>query len=235
MSERKKYYITTPIYYPSDNLHIGHSYTTVACDALSRYKRLQGYDASRTRVMKDFPRWSTRYVTAPQIAPIRFCFVFVPSFPPIFETAPQTQDIAKKNAKVKGAPATKAGWVRSNIAEPIPAASPPFVFPKSIAPRRQTAFPVLSIVGPARVGIGPNFIKYVATKTRAARTPISARSLTVNLLCLFKKISPPLPFSVFIIFRFPLFLKFFRLHETIFVFVQKEQTRFIEKALVYRL
>lgn len=44
MSERKTYYISTPIYYPSDNLHIGHSYTTVACDALSRYKRLQGYD-----------------------------------------------------------------------------------------------------------------------------------------------------------------------------------------------
>ena len=44
MSEKKKFYITTPIYYPSDNLHIGHSYTTVACDALARYKRLQGYD-----------------------------------------------------------------------------------------------------------------------------------------------------------------------------------------------
>ncbi len=42
--EEKKFYITTPIYYPSDNLHIGHSYTTVACDALARYKRLQGYD-----------------------------------------------------------------------------------------------------------------------------------------------------------------------------------------------
>lgn len=40
----KKFYISTPIYYPSDKLHIGHSYTTVACDALARYKRLQGYD-----------------------------------------------------------------------------------------------------------------------------------------------------------------------------------------------
>ncbi len=40
----KKYYISTPIYYPSDKLHIGHSYTTVACDALARYKRMQGYD-----------------------------------------------------------------------------------------------------------------------------------------------------------------------------------------------
>ncbi|MDD6187422.1 MAG: methionine--tRNA ligase [Oscillospiraceae bacterium] len=44
MEKKKTFYITTPIYYPSDNLHIGHSYTTVACDALARYKRLQGYD-----------------------------------------------------------------------------------------------------------------------------------------------------------------------------------------------
>ena len=40
--KKKTYYITTPIYYPSDKLHIGHSYTTVACDALARYKRMQG-------------------------------------------------------------------------------------------------------------------------------------------------------------------------------------------------
>ena len=40
--EAKKFYITTPIYYPSDKLHIGHSYTTVACDALARYHRAKG-------------------------------------------------------------------------------------------------------------------------------------------------------------------------------------------------
>ncbi len=40
----KTYYITTPIYYPSGKLHIGHSYTTVAADTMARYKRLQGYD-----------------------------------------------------------------------------------------------------------------------------------------------------------------------------------------------
>lgn len=39
-----KFYITTPIYYPSDKLHIGHTYCTVAADAMARYKRLQGYD-----------------------------------------------------------------------------------------------------------------------------------------------------------------------------------------------
>ena len=42
--EPKKFYITTPIYYPSDKLHIGHTYCTVATDAMARYKRLQGYN-----------------------------------------------------------------------------------------------------------------------------------------------------------------------------------------------
>ena len=42
--EQKKFYITTPIYYPSDKLHIGHTYCTVATDAMARYKRLQGYN-----------------------------------------------------------------------------------------------------------------------------------------------------------------------------------------------
>lgn len=44
MSEKKTYYITTPIYYPSGNPHIGHCYTTVACDVIARFKRMQGYD-----------------------------------------------------------------------------------------------------------------------------------------------------------------------------------------------
>ena len=41
---KKTFYITTPIYYPSDKLHIGHSYTTVAADAMARFKRLTGFD-----------------------------------------------------------------------------------------------------------------------------------------------------------------------------------------------
>ena len=45
MAETKgKYYITTPIYYPSSNLHIGHTYCTVMADAMARFKRLAGYD-----------------------------------------------------------------------------------------------------------------------------------------------------------------------------------------------
>ncbi|MGL4485205.1 MAG: methionine--tRNA ligase [Anaerovoracaceae bacterium] len=44
MSEKQKYYITTPIYYPSDKLHIGHTYCTVMADAMARYKRATGFD-----------------------------------------------------------------------------------------------------------------------------------------------------------------------------------------------
>lgn len=42
--ENKKYYITTPIYYPSSKFHVGHCYCTIIADAIARYKRLQGYD-----------------------------------------------------------------------------------------------------------------------------------------------------------------------------------------------
>ena len=41
---KRKFYITTPIYYPSDKLHIGHTYCTVAADAMARFKRQTGYD-----------------------------------------------------------------------------------------------------------------------------------------------------------------------------------------------
>jgi len=44
MSKKDTFYVTTPIYYPSDRLHIGHAYTTTAADAISRYKKLRGFD-----------------------------------------------------------------------------------------------------------------------------------------------------------------------------------------------
>lgn len=43
--DKKSFYITTPIYYPNDNLHLGHTYTTIVADVLKRFKRIQGYDA----------------------------------------------------------------------------------------------------------------------------------------------------------------------------------------------
>ena len=44
MTERKPYYITTPIYYPSNKLHIGHAYSTVLVDVYARFRRMQGYE-----------------------------------------------------------------------------------------------------------------------------------------------------------------------------------------------
>lgn len=44
MSKQKTFYITTPIYYPSNKLHIGNAYTTIAADVMARYKRIRGYD-----------------------------------------------------------------------------------------------------------------------------------------------------------------------------------------------
>ena len=44
MSGQKTFYLTTPIYYVNDAPHIGHAYTTLACDVLARFKRLDGYD-----------------------------------------------------------------------------------------------------------------------------------------------------------------------------------------------
>lgn len=44
-TQKPTYYTTTPIYYPSGKLHIGNAYSTLACDAMTRYKRLQGFDA----------------------------------------------------------------------------------------------------------------------------------------------------------------------------------------------
>ena len=44
MQKKDTFYITTPIYYPSGQWHLGHCYTTVCCDAIARYKRMSGYD-----------------------------------------------------------------------------------------------------------------------------------------------------------------------------------------------
>ena len=46
MEKKGTFYITTPIYYPSGNMHIGHTYTTVAADTMTRFKKQLGYDLS---------------------------------------------------------------------------------------------------------------------------------------------------------------------------------------------
>lgn len=72
MPERKTYYITTPIYYPNDKLHIGHCYTTVACDVMARYKRLGGYDVMFLTGMDEHGQKIQREAEARGIEPQEF-------------------------------------------------------------------------------------------------------------------------------------------------------------------
>jgi methionyl-tRNA synthetase len=69
---KKTYYITTPIYYPSANLHIGNTYTTVAADALARFKRLTGYDVMFLTGTDEHGQKIQRLAEAKGVTPIEY-------------------------------------------------------------------------------------------------------------------------------------------------------------------
>ncbi|OAA86644.1 Methionine--tRNA ligase [Clostridium ljungdahlii] len=69
---KKTYYITTPIYYPSANLHIGNTYTTVAADALARFKRLTGYDVMLLTGTDEHGQKIQRLAEAKGVTPIEY-------------------------------------------------------------------------------------------------------------------------------------------------------------------
>ena len=80
MAEKKTFYITTPIYYPSDKLHIGHSYTTVAADAIARYKRMTGYDVYFLTGSDEHGQKIERKAKAKGITPKQYVDEIVASF-----------------------------------------------------------------------------------------------------------------------------------------------------------
>lgn len=69
MEEKKTFYITTPIYYPSDKLHIGHTYCTVAADTMAKYKRLRGFDVRFMTGADEHGQKIERIATAQGITP----------------------------------------------------------------------------------------------------------------------------------------------------------------------
>lgn len=69
---RRTYYITTPIYYPSNKLHIGNAYTTVAADVMARYKRLKGYDVFYLTGTDEHGQKLQKRAEEEQMAPIEF-------------------------------------------------------------------------------------------------------------------------------------------------------------------
>lgn len=90
--EKKSFYITTPIYYPSDKLHIGHAYTTTIADGMARYKRLAGYDVLFLTGSDEHGQKIQRKATEQNITPIQYVDKIVASFQHLWEKLNITND-----------------------------------------------------------------------------------------------------------------------------------------------
>lgn len=73
MSTKPSYYITTPIYYVNDVPHIGHAYTTLACDFMARFKRLDGYDVMFLTGTDEHGQKVEKSAEAAGVSPLEFC------------------------------------------------------------------------------------------------------------------------------------------------------------------
>lgn len=73
MSEPKRYYITTPIYYVNDSPHIGHAYTSLACDVLARFKRMDGYDVHFLTGTDEHGQKVAKSAETAGLDPLAFC------------------------------------------------------------------------------------------------------------------------------------------------------------------
>lgn len=83
--QKKAFYITTPIYYPSDRLHIGHAYCTTIADAVARYKRLAGYDVFFLTGSDEHGQKIQRKAEENKITPIQYVDKIVASFKNLWE------------------------------------------------------------------------------------------------------------------------------------------------------
>lgn len=79
-TEQKRFYITTPIYYPSANLHIGHAYCTVMADTMTRYKRMQGYETYFLTGSDEHGQKIERVAKAQGVTPIEYTDKIVATF-----------------------------------------------------------------------------------------------------------------------------------------------------------
>lgn len=85
-SAKKPFYITTPIYYPSGNPHIGHCYTTVACDCVARAKRMQGYDVMFLTGTDEHGQKIEKKAQEAGVTPKEYLDVTVGNFKKLWET-----------------------------------------------------------------------------------------------------------------------------------------------------
>jgi len=92
LGAKNTFYITTPIYYPSDNLHIGHAYTTVAADTLARFKRLTGYDVWFLTGSDEHGQKIERAAQAKNQSPKEYVDVIVDGFKRLWERLAVSND-----------------------------------------------------------------------------------------------------------------------------------------------
>jgi methionyl-tRNA synthetase len=119
MSGRKSYYITTPIYYVNDVPHIGHAYTTLACDVLARFKRLDGYEVHFLTGTDEHGQKIEKAAAAAGLAPQAFADRVSVSFRKLIETMNYSPDNFIRTTEPRHYRASQALWERLEAAGDI--------------------------------------------------------------------------------------------------------------------
>jgi len=112
MSEREAFYITTPIYYVNDSPHIGHAYTTIACDALARFKRLDGFDVRFLTGTDEHGQKVEKSARAAGLEPQEFCDRVSRNFRDLFKRMNITNDGFIRTTDEHHMRAVQALWQR---------------------------------------------------------------------------------------------------------------------------
>lgn len=112
MSDRQSFYITTPIYYVNDVPHIGHAYTTLACDVLARFKRLDGYDVMFLTGTDEHGQKVEKSAAAAGIDPQAFCDKVSSRFRDLIDLMGFTNDQFIRTTEDRHKAAAQALWSR---------------------------------------------------------------------------------------------------------------------------
>lgn len=112
MPDTKTFYITTPIYYVNDKPHIGHAYTTLACDALARFKRLDGFSVRFLTGTDEHGQKVEKSAMAAGVAPLAFCDGVSRNFRDLAKAMKVTNDDFIRTTEPRHTAATQELWKR---------------------------------------------------------------------------------------------------------------------------
>lgn len=112
MTDQPTYYVTTPIYYVNDAPHIGHAYTTLACDVLARFKRLDGYDVRFLTGTDEHGQKVEKSAAAAGVAPLDFATSVSANFRNLADAMGFTHDDFIRTTEARHKAAAQAIWQR---------------------------------------------------------------------------------------------------------------------------